>query len=140
MFISSSFGHWARCDRWYVPKQIKQNIWPSNMVTGTKPGHQIWLPQQKMAFKYGYRNKFIFGKLTPCNCTWRLPWRWWTSWTFVTHVLHVLLPIIVMVVPTSTPPSQSCEFDNCPNLPHPDVVHLFIVPWQCVFQLFFVSY
>ena len=35
--------------------------WPSNMVTGTKPGHQIWLPEQKMAFKYGYRNKFIFG-------------------------------------------------------------------------------
>jgi hypothetical protein len=31
------------------------------MVTGTKPGHQIWLPEQKMAFKYGYWNKFIFG-------------------------------------------------------------------------------
>ena len=39
----------------------RNRTWPSNMVTGTKPGHQIWLPEQKMAFKYGYRNKFIFG-------------------------------------------------------------------------------
>ena len=37
----------------------RNRIWSSNMVTGTKPGHQIWLPEQKVDIKYGYRNKFI---------------------------------------------------------------------------------
>ena len=91
--------------KWLWKHGYRNRIWPSNMVTGTENGLQIWLPEQKMAFKYGYRNKFIFGKLTPCSCTWRLPWWWWTSWTSYPHVLHVLLPIIIMVVLKSTPPS-----------------------------------
>ena len=62
--ISSSFGHWARGDRWYRPKQILKCkfFYYSEFFEGTLP-LKTGYRNRKWLSKHGYRNKKWLWKL-----------------------------------------------------------------------------
>ena len=82
------------------------------MVTGTEYGHQIWLPEQNVVIKYGYRNKTWSSNMVtgtkPGHQIW-LPEHFF--WQPNSLKLHMMVTMVIMdilnIISTCTPCSSS---------------------------------